>query len=111
MVQAKWDFSQDKAFIVGPLSRGTTMALWDEWQKQSQHRADMQIDLSQMERIDSAGVVMLIHLIDFEKKHDCHVMLSSVPRQLVTLLELSNIGHLYQAHITEKFSDILLEQR
>ncbi|MGB2079236.1 MAG: STAS domain-containing protein [Vibrio sp.] len=109
MVQAEWEFSQDKAFIVGPLSRGSIMPLWEVWVKSSTHAPELQIDLSKIERIDSAGAVLLIHIIEFEKKHNCHVMISNVPRQLVTLLELSNIGNMYQEHVTRDFSDILLD--
>lgn len=107
MLRADWEFSQGKASITGPLSRGTVMALWDEWKQKSTHPEKCLIDLSKIERIDSAGVVMLMHLIEFEKKHNCHVEVSGVPRQLVTLLELSNVANIYREHVADDISKFL----
>jgi phospholipid transport system transporter-binding protein len=43
--------------------------------------------------------VMLIHLIEHAKSQNCHIMLSFVPEQLMTLIQLSNVESLIEKHI------------
>ncbi|MGL6261367.1 STAS domain-containing protein [Vibrio sp. WXL210] len=85
--------------LSGPLDRDTVPALWQQlstWKPAfEQHR----LDLSEIERIDSAGMVMLIHLIEHAKSENCHIMLCFVPEELGTLFRLSNVESLLAEHI------------
>lgn len=83
--------------LSGLLNRDTVPALWKllkAWQPQ---QLALELNLSEVERVDSAGMVMLIHLLEHAKKQNCHIMLSFVPKQLSTLLALSNV----EKHIAE----------
>ena len=83
--------------ISGILNRDVVPALWKQFKAWQPNQATFEINLSKIERIDSAGMVMLIHLLEHAKKRNCHIMLSFVPTQLSTLLALSNV----EKHIAE----------
>jgi len=59
------------AKLTGLLNRDTVPALWKllkAWQPQ---QTTLELNLSQLERVDSAGMVMLIHLLEHAKKRNC----------------------------------------
>ncbi|WP_162047240.1 lipid asymmetry maintenance protein MlaB [Vibrio taketomensis] len=85
--------------LTGELNRDTVPELWallKQWQPQ---QSQLEISLASIERVDSAGMVMLIHLLEHAKKRNCHIMLSFVPTQLKTLLALSNVEKSIAEHI------------
>ncbi|MFV0575204.1 MAG: lipid asymmetry maintenance protein MlaB [Vibrio sp.] len=91
--------NESSASIIGPLTRDTVPMLWTklkQWQP-SVERFDL--SLQQLERVDSAGMAMLIHLLQHAKNKNCLIMLSFMPNQLKTLFELSNIDDLIVEHI------------
>lgn len=103
MSHPQWQqHNEHQVMLSGALDLEQVPALWryvQRWQPQSQQ---CQISLKQVDRIDSAGMVMLIHLIEHAKKQNCHIMLDFVPQQLSTLLQLSNIETLLAEHINDK---------
>jgi len=99
-MHSQWQLiSPELAKLTGALDRDKVPPLWkalQQWQPQSKQ---FEVSLDDVERIDSAGMVMLIHLIEHAKQQNCHIMLSFVPEQLRTLFQLSNIDHLMAQHI------------
>ncbi|EGU36320.1 putative anti-sigma B factor antagonist [Vibrio ichthyoenteri ATCC 700023] len=85
------------AKLNGLLNRDTVPMLWKQLKACHLQQSTLELDLSEVERVDSAGMVMLIHLLEHAKKQNCHIMLSFVPKQLSTLLALSNV----EKHIAE----------
>ena len=83
--------------LSGLLNRDTVPALWKQLNAWQPQQLTLELNLSEVERVDSAGMVMLIHLLEHAKKQNCHIMLSFVPKQLSTLLALSNV----EKHIAE----------
>lgn len=91
--------SAQQARLSGALDRETVPELWrylSQWQPEE---TKLNVSLAEVERIDSAGMVMLIHLIEHAKRQNCHIMLNSVPEQLSTLFQLSNIDQMMAQHI------------
>ncbi|ELL9331806.1 lipid asymmetry maintenance protein MlaB [Vibrio fluvialis] len=91
----------EQAELSGALDRDTVPGLWtvlQQWQLQGAH---CELSLKSVTRIDSAGMVMLIHLLEHAKKQNCHIMLSFVPEQLRTLFQLSNIDAMMSRHIKQ----------
>lgn len=87
--------------LSGDLDRDEVPALWTvlkEWQPESEK---VVISLSDVNRVDSAGMAMLIHLIENAKIKNCHIMLSFVPEQLLTLFKLSNVVSLVSEHLLQ----------
>ncbi|ADT85949.1 lipid asymmetry maintenance protein MlaB [Vibrio sp. Vb2880] len=89
------------AALSGPLDRDTVPELWAVLQQWQPQNAECELSLKSVTRIDSAGMVMLIHLLEHAKKQNCHIMLSFVPEQLRTLFQLSNIDAMMSQHIKQ----------
>lgn len=85
--------------LLGRLNRDTVPGLWPLFKAWQPQPLSFEINLSEVERIDSAGMVMIIHLLEHAKKQNCHIMLSFVPTQLSTLLALSNVEKYIAEHI------------
>ncbi len=100
MSHPQWQQScSEKVCLLGILDRETVPALWTFIQKWQTTESQLELSLEHIERIDSAGMVMLIHLIEHAKIQNCHIMLSFVPEQLNTLFQLSNIDEFLAGHI------------
>ncbi|AIW17726.1 STAS domain-containing protein [Vibrio coralliilyticus] len=91
--------SDDHYQITGALDRESVPALWRSLCNWKVTSPTIEISLEQVERVDSAGMVMLIHLLEHAKKQNCHIMLSFVPKQLLTLFQLSNVEEFIDGHL------------
>ncbi len=96
---SQWNMTTNSLRLSGALDRDTVPRLWQLVQKWQPSQGEFECSLQDVERVDSAGMVMLIHLIEHAKKQNCHIMLSSVPAQLRTLFQLSNVESLVNKHI------------
>lgn len=85
--------------LEGSLDRDTVPQLWSALQQWQAKDAKIECSLQALKRVDSAGMAMLLHLIEHAKKQNCHIMLSFVPEQLNTLFELSNVDSIVAEHI------------
>lgn len=93
----------DEISFKGALDRETVPNLWNKLTEWKPKLEQVKVDLTHVHRIDSAGVVLLLHLIEHAKKQNCHIMLAFVPDQLITLIQLSNVESLFADHlITQK---------
>lgn len=87
------------SILTGPVNRDSVPALWNAIKQWQPNQSELELNLAGIERVDSAGMVMLIHLLEHAKKQNCHIMLSFVPTQLSTLLALSNVDKYIAEHI------------
>ncbi|WP_439328445.1 STAS domain-containing protein [Lonepinella sp. BR2357] len=94
--------------LVGELSRDTLLPLWQQRfaflsEKQLADN-NIQWDLAQIHRIDSAGFALLCDLIAYCKKvmssHN-NITLINVPEQLLTLADLFNLNDWLNPLITK----------
>ena len=99
MSQGQWQQSTDGYALSGELTRETVPQLWSFLQCWEPNQTELNVSLQQVKRVDSAGMAMLIHLIQHAKKSNCHIMLGFVPNQLQTLFQLSNIESMLLEHI------------
>jgi phospholipid transport system transporter-binding protein len=103
MTHPQWhQIAPDFIQLKGALDRDQVPDLWQclgQWRPDG---AQVIFSLQYVDRVDSAGMVMLIHLIEHAKKYNCHIMLRFVPEQLRTLFQLSNVNSLVVGHIQEE---------
>jgi len=85
--------------LVGNIDRDTVPELWRTIQTVSFTQPEVKLELEQVERFDSAGLVMLIHLLEHAKNRKCHIMLSFVPDELNILFQLYNVESVIEKHI------------
>ncbi len=99
-MEAKLEQRTDTSLaLVGNISRDTVPALWRDVQRINFTQPEMNLVLEQVERFDSAGLVMLIHLLEHAKNRKCHIMLSFVPDELNILFQLYNVESVIEKHI------------
>ncbi|OZT86453.1 NTP-binding protein [Vibrio sp. 03_296] len=100
MSHPQWQQSTDeKVSLSGNLDREQVPSLWRFVQTWKPRHSQVEFSLKTVQRVDSAGMVMLIHLFEHAKKQNCHIMLSFVPAQLRTLFQLSNVEDVVAKHI------------
>jgi len=100
MSHSQWQALSSKEYqLLGDIDRDSVPAIWRILEKWQTTESSVEIDLSHINRVDSAGMVMLIHLLEHAKNRNCHIMLSFVPAQLATLLKLSNVDVMLADHI------------
>lgn len=87
--------------LTGNLDREQVPALWRDLQQWQPATERLTISLENVNRVDSAGMVLLIHLIEHAKSKNCHIMFDFVPAQLRTLFQLSNVNSVVAQHIKE----------
>jgi phospholipid transport system transporter-binding protein len=64
----QWQPEQNALVLTGALDRDTVPALWAIARQWQPSQASLECSLQAVTRIDSAGMVMLIHLIEHAKK-------------------------------------------
>ncbi len=100
MSHPQWQLTNSELVkLTGALDRDMVPSLWKALQQWKPQNNQIEVSLQDVERVDSAGMVMLIHLIEHAKKQNCHIMLSFVPEQLRTLFQLSNVEHMMAQHV------------
>jgi phospholipid transport system transporter-binding protein len=88
-------------YLSGNLDREQVPALWRDLQQWQPGLQQVTVSLKSVNRVDSAGMVLLIHLIEHAKSKNCHIMFDFVPAQLRTLFQLSNVNSVVAQHIKE----------
>ncbi|MDR9828335.1 STAS domain-containing protein [Vibrio sp. FNV 38] len=94
-----WSSNNRDVEIDGTLDRHTVPKIWQQFLAWKPQEDRCLVGLSGLKRVDSAGMVMLIHLIEHAKTENCHIMLAFVPDELGTLFRLSNVDKLLAKHI------------
>ena len=88
-MQLNWTRDGDRLALQGELDQDTLNGLWHD---RAQAMQDISvIDLSGVSRVDTAGLALLIHLINGAKQSGRTVRLDSVSENLHTLVQLYNL--------------------
>ncbi len=64
---SQWQLQADILKLTGALDRDSVPALWAVAQQWHPSQTELECSLEEIERIDSAGMVMLIHLLEHAK--------------------------------------------
>jgi len=88
-VQLSWERQDERLALQGELDQDVLNTLWEA--RVEAMSGVTCIDLRGITRIDTAGVALLIHLIDLGKKQGHQVSLAGVSDNLKTLAELYNL--------------------
>lgn len=80
---------QQCLILSGCLDRETLLPLWE--QRESLLKGVTCVDVAQLERVDSSGLALLVHLRDLAGKHGVELKISGITDRLRTLIELYNL--------------------
>lgn len=64
---AQWNFTTNNLKLSGALDRDSVPSLWAHALQWKPSQAEIECSLEDVVRVDSAGMVMLIHLIEHAK--------------------------------------------
>ncbi|ROP58060.1 phospholipid transport system transporter-binding protein [Enterobacter sp. BIGb0383] len=88
-MQLNWTRDGERLALQGELDQDTLNGLWDVREQAIQGVSV--IDLSEVSRVDTAGLALLIHLADRAKQLGQTVRLESASENLRTLAQLYNL--------------------
>lgn len=81
-----WQAAGDTLRLQGELDRDTLLSFWT--QRDAVLPGIRFLDVSRLDRVDSAGVAMMLHLCAFQAKQGGTLALSGVTEKLRTLIAL-----------------------
>ncbi|TCV98775.1 lipid asymmetry maintenance protein MlaB [Biostraticola tofi] len=84
-----WQVSDSTLILQGELDRVTLLDLWD--QRSVVLSGIRYLDVSRLERVDSAGVAMILHLCEMQVRNGHGLSLMGVTDRLKTLITLYNL--------------------
>ncbi|MDE7590422.1 lipid asymmetry maintenance protein MlaB [Enterobacter bugandensis] len=87
--QLRWSREGKTLRLSGELDQDLLNPLWDKRQEAMQ--GVTLIDLTDVTRVDTAGVALLAHLVAVGKKHGTSVTLRGASDNVVTLAQLYNL--------------------
>lgn len=87
--ELSWQSQQDTLVLQGELDRETLLPLW---QQRAVLLADKaHIDVSQLQRVDSSGLALLVHFRELQSQRGVVLNIIGASDRLETLIELYNL--------------------
>ena len=80
--------------IQGDLSFETTPELFESAREAMRENVPSCIDLEAVERVESAGVALMLDWIRAARAQQRTLMFSNVPQHMISIAELCGVGHL-----------------
>jgi phospholipid transport system transporter-binding protein len=94
-----WVLSEQTLFLHGVLERDTLLPLWQQQETVLANKTT--IDVSQLQRVDSAGLALLLHLCNPQSTHKGSLKIAGRTKQLQELISLYNLQALLPVQSTE----------
>lgn len=80
--------------LQGELSFETTPELFESAREAMRDRIPARIDLSAVERVESAGVALMLDWIRAARAQQRTLKFSNVPEHMISIADLCGVGHL-----------------
>ncbi|MCX8958548.1 lipid asymmetry maintenance protein MlaB [Erwinia psidii] len=94
--QLKWHLVDNQLLLFGELERQTLAALWE--QRETVMAQVNIIDVSALERVDTAGLALLVHLRQLAVRWGKNPRFTGVTDKLRTLISLYNLEQIIVSH-------------
>lgn len=85
----RWQLQDRTLHLSGKLDRDTLLPLW--WQRESVMAQAENIDVSALDRVDSAGLALLVHLREGGRDRGKAPCFSGITDKLLSLITLYNL--------------------
>ncbi|MDV7022505.1 lipid asymmetry maintenance protein MlaB [Atlantibacter subterraneus] len=85
----EWRREEDRLILRGELDQDTVVALWE--QREAAMMDIKVIDLNALQRVDTSGLALLLHLVDIGRQDGRTVSLAGISDNLATLAKLYNL--------------------
>ncbi|WP_133405471.1 STAS domain-containing protein [Parashewanella tropica] len=93
---AQFTINQDSCVLSGRLSREEVVALWTKRKSLLSSQVN-QLDLSELNYIDSSGIAFLFHLVEQQKQNNLILLLVNPSQQLQSLIALYNLQPMFES--------------
>ncbi|WP_410013364.1 lipid asymmetry maintenance protein MlaB [Sodalis sp. C49] len=87
-----WQAEEDTLVLRGELDRVTLLPFWE--QREQALQGIRFLDVSRLDRVDSAGVALMLHLCALQARRGGTLMLTGVTDKLRTLITLYNLHNI-----------------
>ncbi|QKJ05214.1 lipid asymmetry maintenance protein MlaB [Yersinia mollaretii] len=87
--ELSWQSQQETLVLQGELDRETLLPLWQ--QREALLADKTHIDVSQLQRVDSSGLALLVHFRELRSQQGVSLTIIGVSDRLSTLIELYNL--------------------
>ncbi|CNI76381.1 putative anti-sigma B factor antagonist [Yersinia enterocolitica] len=87
--ELSWQSQQETLVLQGELDRETLLPLWQ--QREALLADKTHIDVSQLQRVDSSGLALLVHFRELRSQQGGSLTIIGVSDRLSTLIELYNL--------------------
>ena len=90
--------SNDRLQIHGELSFASVPALWEQWKEVSSGQAQLDVDLSGVQRSDSAGLALLVSCVRQARQTGQVVRFLNIPAQMLAIARVSGLDEVLPLH-------------
>ncbi|PKB86543.1 anti-sigma B factor antagonist [Ewingella americana] len=87
--QLSWEHQPPRLILLGELDRETLLPLWN--QRRTLMTGVNTVDVAGLERVDSAGLAMLVHLRELAEQGGGSLSVTGMTDRLSTLIALYNL--------------------
>ncbi|WP_445611571.1 lipid asymmetry maintenance protein MlaB [Hafnia alvei] len=95
----QWRSEEDTLKLIGILDRDSLMSFWDD--RHTLLEGKKRLDLSELTRVDSAGLAMLVHVQNTPASGASQIVITGVSERLRTLIALYNLNDILIAEGAE----------
>lgn len=85
----EWLREEERLILRGELDQETVVALWE--QREAAMAGIEIVDLNALQRVDTSGLALLLHLVDIGRQGGKTVNLAGMSENLATLAKLYNL--------------------
>lgn len=89
MAEFSWQQHDGKLVFKGELTRASVPKAWQERSQWYQGEQQLQVDLSGLEHVDSAGVAMLLQFKKYLLQKQCELTISEPSQQFRAIVDVS----------------------
>lgn len=93
-----WQSQEGTLTLKGDLDRETLLPLWQ--QRETLLAESVELDVSQLQRVDSAGLALLVHFYHEQTQKGRDLRIIGVSDRLRTLIDLYNLNDVIPVQLT-----------
>ena len=92
------DNGKGRLAIQGELSFASVPGVWMQWQTLDGGRSGLDIDLSDVQRSDSAGLALLVECLRYSQQTGNNIRFFNIPTQMLAIARVSGLDEVLPLH-------------
>ena len=83
--------------IAGDLSFASVPLLWEQWRAMRADQETLEVDLSEVQRSDSAGLALLLEWVNWARNYVREIRFVNVPDQITAIAQICEVENMLTA--------------